>query len=131
MVRVVALVAALVFTAACSSDNGRGSEPDSPLALYRGVPSEDDAVFRGTLVREGPCLYIDDGRHRVLLLFSADAASWKGGKLHVGRVTAAPGDRVGIGGGGASGLSNFEWVREPHESCDTSAAWVSGSSLHR
>ena len=112
------------------SDSDRESDADSPLALYKGEPSGDDALLTGTLVHEGPCLYVDSGRERTSILFSEQVASWRDGTLYFGEDRARPGDRVGLGGGGASALSNFDWARPPDEACDISSIWVSGDQIH-
>jgi hypothetical protein len=117
-------------------DSGTG-----PLALYPGERSGDDADLNGVLIREGDCLYVEEGGTRFLLAFPRGETSWResdesvrlGGRiLRIGEViaihfdaeTMRVGDHVDFGGGGGS--ANREWAAPPDPSCDITNIWNVG-----
>ncbi len=128
----LAIASALAITAAfwAARSCGDNESPD-PLALYAGEWNEDDALVRGTLVQEGPCLYVESSiigsPGRWLVAFGVEGTSWNEAE----RAVSIPGAEYRVGeevriGGSGSGVpaGSIEWAVPPAESCDTTIIWV-------
>lgn len=127
-------LAGAVALAGCSPavDRKPASEPVAAQGPAVQVPllppsNEGDAALTvGTLVREGPCLYLrgSDGR-LTMPAFLTVATRWQDGALLVGTRRFAPGDQVALGGGGYSGsAAALPWVQPPDPSCKPVPMWI-------
>jgi hypothetical protein len=116
---VLALGAWAVFSA-LESETG----PPGPLAIYSGPWNQDDGSIRGVLVLDGPCVYLDTGRARVLVAFAASGTWWVEGDPPGIRLPAGTfriGDYVEWAAGSGGDWEAANWEVPPDPGCDLSA----------
>ncbi len=88
-------------------------------------PGGDGALLRGTLIVDGPCLYVEAvDSTRWLVVFKADAARWEDNAILVNDEATAAGDPISLGGGEGSGLLLSGLVTAPDDSCDSGHVWL-------
>jgi hypothetical protein len=119
------LCAAVALALACGD-----SDSANPLALHAGEPNEDDSQLVGFFFREGPCLYVDDGRTRWLPVFASTGTTWDGDEETVttGELSYAAGTDVVMGGSGPGPGAPVNWSREPAPECEWDMAFLVSQS---
>lgn len=154
---ITALVTAMALVACGggSSDPGAPSAGDDttwgPLAVGPASDGTMDALTVGTIRITDTCVYLEEGgddvaegeagergaTNQVLLIWAANWTRWDPDDEAVlyapfgnAPVRLRDGDRVSLGGGGASadegGIGQQRWVNPPDPSCPTGHVWVVG-----
>lgn len=111
-----------IIVAACSSDGDSGSGADVYLPIYT-RPDVPDALVEGKVVREGPCLFLEAGDHRFLILWP-EGVRFDDPDIvdESGATVATVGSDLEDAGGGATSLATAKEVVEggiTESACET------------
>lgn len=114
---------------------GSTAADQSPLLTYdaRRQTAWMQALGGGVLTREGRCLYLVNGAHRMLLVLPSPHARWdsRRGTIRLSGRELRLGQEIGIGGGFAEGGIAPGLVADEagRRGCDTSRVWWGSPEL--
>lgn len=139
MRRCAGILVTVLMLAGCAGDDGVGDDDWGPLAVVGPQNGVMEALTQGTLRITDACVYLEEGESgtETLLIWAANWTRWDAQEQAVlyapfgdAPVRLHDGDRVSLGGGGASidegGVPDRAWVNPPDASCPTGQVWSVG-----
>ena len=99
-----------------------------PLAVVRDEVGPD-ALATGVVSIDGPCVHLDTGDRRLLLLWPDSPTAWHPAIEEISferadgtSVSVGDGTRMSVGGG-ETGVEGHDWVAQPDAACGD-ASWL-------